>query len=698
MQAKPLLFTPFKVSLTQSRGVNMDVDDEVYAPVVSTEALHATLTARLREYNEHNSAMDLVLFDQAMQHVTRIARIISNPRGNALLVGVGGSGKQSLCRLAAFLRGYSVFQPSVAGSFGIPELKEALKDLYRKAGVKPGLPLVFLLTDAQIVDERFLVYVNDLLSSGVIPELFTPDELDGLLSGLRLEAKAAGVTESRPEMMRFFVERVRRNLHIVLCFSPVGKTFRVRARKFPALINCTCIDWFHPWPVDALVSVAVTFLADVSLGNEDVRENISHHMAEVHTQASTASKLFRSATRRHNYTTPKSFLEFIALYKRLLAERRADVAAKVARLETGLTTLRRTSEDVKVLQQELAGTLVRVEEKKVATDELLEKMGRERGEAEQQQEVASAEKEKAATAAKEASAIEAEAAGELAVAKPALDDANEAVNCLNKASLTELKSMSKPPAGVDRVTKAVLMMIRGEKRNFSWDNAKKMMAKVDAFKTQLERYDGANMAEDLVARLEPVLADPDFNGEAMLSKSFAAANLCNWVVNIVKYHKIYRKVAPLMARLEAARERKAAADAAVAEVEAMVAEVEGRLHELQQAFLEATNAKAKVEAEAASCQARLGLAKRLVDGLASENVRWGNEIQGLRASEETLVGDLLLASAFVSYVGAFDATFRRRLWFDEWAPDVISREIPMTEEADPLGILATDAEVRCCGW
>lgn len=79
------------------------------------------------------------------------------------------------------------------------------------------------------------------------------------------------------------------------------------------------------------------------------------------------------------------------------------------------------------------------------------------------------------------------------------------------------------------------MMLRNEKRNFSWDNAKKMMAKVDNFKSQLERFEGHNMSEELVARLDPIIADPVFNPEKMMSKSFAAANLCNWVVNIVKY-------------------------------------------------------------------------------------------------------------------------------------------------------------------
>lgn len=50
---------------------------------------------------------------------------------------------------------------------------------------------------------------------------------------------------------------------VVLCFSPVGFTLRTRARKFPALVNCTAIDWFHPWPQLALQSVSSTFIEKI---------------------------------------------------------------------------------------------------------------------------------------------------------------------------------------------------------------------------------------------------------------------------------------------------------------------------------------------------------------------------------------------------------------------------------------------------
>ena len=59
--------------------------------------------------------MDLVLFQAALLHVSRISRIIANPAGNAMLIGVGGSGKQSLSKLASYILGYELKQISVSG-------------------------------------------------------------------------------------------------------------------------------------------------------------------------------------------------------------------------------------------------------------------------------------------------------------------------------------------------------------------------------------------------------------------------------------------------------------------------------------------------------------------------------------------------------------------------------------------------------
>ena len=182
-----------------------------------------------------------------------------------MLVGVGGSGKQSLSRLAGFIMGCTIEQLKVSSKYNVDDLKEDLKRIYMEAGVK-GRMTLFIMTDSQVVKDHFLVYLNNMLASGRIPGLFEKDEIDNIIGSLRNPAKQAGIPDTPIHMFDFFISRIKKFLHISLCFSPVGDWFRVRARRFPGLINLTVIDQFHPWPKAALESVALRFISDLENG------------------------------------------------------------------------------------------------------------------------------------------------------------------------------------------------------------------------------------------------------------------------------------------------------------------------------------------------------------------------------------------------------------------------------------------------
>jgi dynein heavy chain len=541
--------------------------DAFYTPVKDVKILKDSLQAKLDEYNESNVVMNLELFGMAMDHVTRIVRIIENPRGNAMLVGVGGSGKQSLARLSCFICGYDVFQISVSQSYGMNDLKADLQDLYLKAGVK-NIPICFLLTDTQIGDDEWLVFINDLLNTGFIPDLFGDEDLDGIFNSIRSEAKAQGVSEDRQSMMDFFLSQVRTNLHLVLAFSPVGEAFRVRCRKFPGLINCCVIDWFHPWPRDALVSVCFRFLEDIDM--PDYQDALSKHMAEVHLSVNTISAEFQELERRYNYTTPKSYLEFIEFYKKLLAQKTIDLAKQSGRLEKGITTLRATASDVAQLKEDLTVTLVQVGEKQASVSALIGKMGIERGKVEEQQAVAAIEAQKSKAVADVANKIAADCERDLAAALPIMERAKDAVACLDKASLTTLKSFAQPPGNCVYVTNAV-MILKGFPGKRDWPNAKKMMKDVGGFLNSLVEFDATTVSEETIAKLQPILTQPFFTADQMASSSEAAANLCGWVVNICAYNQIYKTVAPKMAAQAKAQEEFNVANAALKAVEAQVA-------------------------------------------------------------------------------------------------------------------------------
>lgn len=138
--------------------------------------------------------------------------------------------------------------------------------------------IMFLMTDAQVPNEHFLVLINDLLASGEVPDLFPDDEVENILAGVRNEVKGAGLVDTRENCWKFFIDRVRRQMKVVLCFSPVGSTLRVRSRKFPAIINCTQIDWFHEWPQEALISVAQRFLQDLEILPFEYKETVARYV------------------------------------------------------------------------------------------------------------------------------------------------------------------------------------------------------------------------------------------------------------------------------------------------------------------------------------------------------------------------------------------------------------------------------------
>lgn len=80
--------------------------------------------------------MNLVLFDNALEHVTRIHRVIRMDQGHTLLVGVGGSGRQSLARLASYAAGCEVFEITLSRGYGEEEFRDDLKQLYNKLGIE----------------------------------------------------------------------------------------------------------------------------------------------------------------------------------------------------------------------------------------------------------------------------------------------------------------------------------------------------------------------------------------------------------------------------------------------------------------------------------------------------------------------------------------------------------------------------------
>ena len=703
----PLIFCHFSES----------IEEKCYNQVEKLDTLQIILTDALKDYNETNATMDLVLFEDAMRHVCRIARIINNPSGHALLVGVGGSGKQSLARLASFICGYRVSSIVISGTYSMNDFRDDLKGMYRIAGVKDE-GVSFLFTDSQIAQERFLVLMNDLLASGNIPDLFAEDEKDEISNSLVSKVKAAGIVPDSKACWNYFLNNVRKNLHVILCFSPVGEDFRTRAKRFPALVSCTVIDWFQPWPEQALHSVGESFLRKIpDLGSDDVRTGIASFLPFSFKEVNAAAEKFLAVERRYVYTTPKSFLELLKLYETLLERKRQEYDAAISRLENGLLKMQETADSVEAIEADLKVSLADAEVKKAEAEGIATTVAANKAVVEEETAKANIIAEEAAAIAASAQSTQAEADGQLAAAEPAVAAAVAALETLNEKDLSSCKTMQQPPPGVDDVFYAVMVLLakvegsnvavptskagKVADKHRTWGDSKKALLSdvkglLGELLTYKEKIENGMVPSINFKEVRQYLALEHFNRETLLMKNSAAAGLCEWCVNIVKFRDIFVTVEPLREALAAANAEYTAASEKLAGAQKLVAELSSELAELEVKYGAALESKQAAEMLVENGQKRLSLANRLTAALATENVRWGQSVERMKIDKELLIGDVLLAAAFVSYIGPFTKVFRQNLVSKSWLPFLESaaggKRVPMSATPNPLLIMTDEAE------
>jgi dynein heavy chain len=158
---------------------------KAYEEIKDINKLKTILLEYLDDYNiTATSKMNLVFFEDAIAHISRVARVLRQPRGNMMLIGVGGSGKQSLTKLSCHMLGYTPRQVEITKNFGTEQFREFIKELMFSSGID-GTNLCLVLTDTQIVKESFLEDINNILNTGDVPNLFLPEDYDKIVNSVR---------------------------------------------------------------------------------------------------------------------------------------------------------------------------------------------------------------------------------------------------------------------------------------------------------------------------------------------------------------------------------------------------------------------------------------------------------------------------------------------------------------------------------
>eukprot|EP00055_Hartaetosiga_balthica_P017752 m.122337 g.122337 ORF g.122337 m.122337 type:complete len:4010 (-) comp9395_c0_seq2:1066-13095(-) len=684
--------------------IDLDVDTRDYDEISDLHKLSETVRGALEEYNNINkSPMHLIIFRYVLEHLCRIGRILKQDGGHCVCVGVGGSGRQSVTRLAAHIADYGLFQPEITKQYGDEEWRDDIKKMMRKAGAD-NKPMVFLMSDSQIKNESMLEDIDAILNSGEVANIFATDEKAEVCEAVRADAMSFNPQGelSMLDLYSFFVSRCRDNLHIVLAFSPIGSAFRNRIRMFPSLVNCCTIDWFQPWPAEALELVAHNFIADIEMA-DDEKHTVVKMCQYFDTSTRDLSERFFHDLHRHTYITPTSYLELVKAFKSLLQKKRDDIMKVKNQYTTGLQKLDFAASQVASMQHQLEELQPKLAQAQIDNQKMMEQISKETQESAVIEETVKKDEAFVSEKTAIAQAEKAECEELLAEAVPALEAALAALNTLKKADIDVVKSMKAPPAGVKLVMEAVCVMKgikpekitdpTGQKVTDYWGPSKKVLGDMK-FLESLRTYDKDNIHPKIMKEIrDNYISHEDFVPAKVAKASSAAEGLCRWVRAMEVYDRVAKVVAPKRAALIEKETEVAELTATLQRKQAELKEVRDRLQSLSDQLAEKVKEKEDLEQEVDLCGKKLDRAQKLIGGLGGEKKRWAEAAERLQAAYDNVTGDILVSSGVIAYLGPYTSVYRQEI-VDEWLQECRKAKLACSTHYSIQEILGDPVKIR----
>ena len=628
---------------------------------------HETLYKRLNEfvsiYNSKNKTapMDVVFFDYFVAHILRVCRVLRQPHGHMVLIGHGGSGKQTVCQLASYIMtGQSdrFMTFNAPRDFRLFEFKKVIKDIIKKSNY---YPLVLLLNDNNVEHDFILENINNFLSNGEIPGLLETEY-----------AIPMGPLQPSPDLTYdMFVENTKANLHILFCTSPVGENLRIRMRKFPALINCCILDWFMPWPLKALESCCKKTFNTLQYEDE-IKSKLVKLVCEAHSSVENLRDDFLDEMGRKVYITPKTFLDMNNLLMTLLQTKKSENQKKIEILEDGTKKIKKTQQDIVKLEEDIRKLEPEIADKEKYLEGYVKKIKVQKEEVQKQRnrvnEAHGKTKEKMAEVNELAKKIK----GEANEVETKFKKIKKEVE--TKLSSDTLSMFSKEKATSELkwiVPQALAFLLIGrhtksDEKSYAFQVFQESK-KIYDIKNNLDKITESVIEEfkkyvyDRIPKVfESYHRELDKIEDKLGKLSETHQTLYIWGKCVIELWETDKKLKPLREEL--------------AEKEKTLKELQNNANKLKEEENQALDMLNQLEEEKKTSQEQLdnlqeqknlntkrkNNASKLILLLKDENIRWNEQLLQLHKEENNFLGDIIVSSLFISYLSPFSGSYRKR--------------------------------------
>ncbi|CAF0983043.1 unnamed protein product [Adineta steineri] len=684
----PLLFCNFLKS-----------DDRLYQQLNDwRQCCPVFLDYQMKQALSGQSTLKMVFFKEAVEHVIRICRVLQQPGGHLLLIGLDGTGRRTCLELSALICGHSLFQLNIKRGYAYTEFRDDLKIVFKAVTVQ-NRPMALFIQEKDLLHDSFIEDIESILNSGTVVDLFEADEFNALVMDLKNDAYAANMSDTPAQLQEFFYQRVRTNLHIILSFSPAGSKFREICRLHPALLNCTSIDWFTEWSETSMVQVADVFLEIVDLkilssNHEHIDDKELHHRlalccVSIHEIVVEAAKRFYAAHKRHYYLTPSSYMDLMKAFDKMMTQTKQEFLTNYNRLSTGLLKLSDANASVSVMRDELALLGPQIDEKEKEIEQLLNQLQKDQKAVLEVKEIVEIEEQKIHQDTDMVERYATQAELDLKSVEPVLEEAMADVSQLDKADVAEVRVYQSPPYGVMMVMCAVCVLLECKS---DWATARQVLGD-SGFISRLTNLDINNISDRTYRKLLQYSRNPEFTPDLIGKVSSACRSICKWVLAIQRYYEVYRTVKPKEEKVKTANEALSVMQKSLSRKQEMLKLVKDHLQELEDKYNNSVNEKQALYARRELMKQRMSCAHELTNVLAIEKVRWQEQVTQLEQQVRLLIGDALLSASAINYFGPFNSEFRHDLMRD-FQKILSDNQINFSSNYKLSTMLSTTSEIR----
>lgn len=628
---------------------NQDYDDNSTFFVVTSEKFTSLnlyfheqwlslVEKHIHNCNSEIALIDTPITDESLRNIASVMWCLSQAGNHVCLAGKLGIGKFDAVAVCSSILEMKMMFPNLTENYSIDEFHNDLKQVVQICGLEDKRVIFYIdhLTINHLSD--ILKACEAIIENGITNYNIFGDDLDSIANALKNTAQLEGYQDN---ITSFFLDRVRKNLHLVISLDTNFANFKEIMKAYKCLFKKASFIWMKDLSVRTKQNIHEKVIA--------VARN-SYFSANISQDAIISLKNFKSLldTCEQCMDSPQRLNQLIKSYLLIYGDNEKLKTSQISKLESGIEKLSNAYKYVAKLKADAESKESALAEKRQMAEQALKMISYTIKSANEQKsdmiKIKSETEEKSEILKERKIEIE----KELSLVEPLLKEASVAVGSIKSEALSEIRSLRAPPETIRDILEGVLRLM-GIK-DTSWNSMKSFLAK-RGVKEDIRSLNPSLVSEENCAEVERLIsARPEsFDFRNAKRASAVAGPLANWVIACVKYCQVVHSIKPLEREQRDLEKNLEKAESHMKSLSTEIDDVNEKVKELTDQLNLYTQEAAVLEIELEDTRKTLKSTEMLVEKLSSEYNFWREDLNNIKKNMSNLHHETSLIALCIGY-------------------------------------------------